>query len=619
MTTQANRKNTKLIVLGVLALIIIGLLAGKFVIESKIKAWAREDLSLYEPMLKLESANVGASFFGSNITYTDVVYSMPDLPGMTIRIGKLHETGIDRDTLMGKPGDITTIEKVEIENFTVSVDKLEQPILEMGKYEVTDLAFNYRDTRATLLQSKGSDDPMAIFKALAPVMKASVNKVGPSKMENLKINMKQADLVDVRLGLATSSGFRELDRETEGFDGALDEAVYKDITMDGIVEYDTTFTASLDSIIIKGLKYNYRELFDALASFSERQDPTILIAGIIPTLYNYEFSEIRAENLKVFVPGAKADFKMASLSFGPRNIKEQGPNVVSKINMTFNGMEVFTLDAIGMDKLVLSDMVVDFVKSPDKYISDMSFLMQVSEDPFMLFKGTRVENLYLTNLNVQGMASLSNWRADVDMGDTVNISSKFNSLYLSPIALNQVGMFMYGAGYAQDTLGMLASRPDGVTMDSNFDLNMDIQKNRIGYSTAFDLTMRQLGVLAFKMDGITAQPKYYETYGDPLLGSLEASISDNGMLESIYNYMASQGEVANAAAVKANLLNELSAELPRARGLEAKLLSGLRMFMERGGRLVMKMKPDTPMTFDYYKFMNTPEVYRLEIIHEALN
>lgn len=619
MTTQANRKNIKLIILGAIVLIVVGLLVGKFVIESKIKAWAREDLSLYEPMLKLESAKVDASFLGASITYSDVVYSVKDTPGVLLRIGRLHEKGIDRDTLMGKPGNITTIGKVVMENMSVVAEQLEQPVLEIGKYEVSDLAFNYRDTRAALLQNKGNEDPMALLKALAPVLKDSVGKAGPSRMENFKINLKQAELVDMHLGLATSSGFRELDKASEGFDGALDEAVYKNISLDGIFEYGTTFTANLDSIVIKGFKYNYREMLDALDSFSEMQDPTILLAGIIPTLYNYEFSEIRAENLNVSVPGAKASFKLGSLSFGPRTLKEQGPNIASKINMSLNGMEIFTLDAIGMDKLILSDMVVDFVNNPNQYIKDMGFLMQIMEDPFMLFKGTRIENLYLKNLNAQGMASLTSWRADVDTADTLKVSSKLDSLYLSPIALNQIGMFMYGAGYAQDVLGMLAARPNGVTLDSNFSLNMEILKSRLDFNTAFDLTLRQLGAMTFSMTGMTGAPKYYETYGDPLVSQLEASISDIGILQSVYSYMATQGYAANADAVKENLLNELNNELTRAKGLEAELLSGLRIFMERGGRLIIKMQPDTARALDLGIIMNAPESYHLEVTHETFN
>lgn len=395
----------------------------------------------------------------------------------------------------------------------------------------------------------------------------------------------------------------------------MDEAVYKDFFVDGSIE-GTNFNTSLDSLVLKGFKYNYKALFEALGNIESQQDPTALVPALVQTGYNYEFSEIRAENFNFALPDMKGNFKMASLAFGPRTVREQGPNVASKMSMTFNGMEVFTLDAIGLDKMILSDVMVDFIQNPEAYMKDMNFLMQVMEDPFMLFKGMRMENLYVKNLNAQGMASLANWQADVAMDDTVHIQSKLQSLYLSPMALRQMGMLMYGTGgYGQDILGMLAMRPDGVTADSNFKLDINIAKSSINFDTDFDLTLRQMGSLLFKMAGVTGEPDYYETYGDPLVSNLEISLKDSGILESLYSYMSSQGGASSNAAAKAALLDEVDSQLANADAMEARVLQGLRVFLDQGGRLSIMMQPNRPMPMSDEVFFQMPEAYNLEIRH----
>lgn len=603
MTTQTQRKNGKFIILGLIALVAVGLFVYKIVVENKIKAWATEDLSLYEPLLKLESAKVEASYLGASVSYKDVVYSLPDAPTVKITIDSISQEGIDSDTLMGKPGDVSTVTKASMSGFRVLLEGAEQPIMEIGYYELNDIATPYRDIRQALIANKDNPDLMGIFQAMAPIFEKSTIKSGASSMRDFKINMRQLDFFDMILGESSSSGFRALSQEADGFDAATDESRAKNIQISADMPDGSEIISSLESIELKGLKYNYKEMMAALGQINEQSDPIEIFMAIMPSLYNYKFDSMALNKLTISAFGGV--FTLDSINLGPRSLKEQGPNVASGMKASLGAMEVFSLESIGLDKLILSDTIVDFINRPDTYAKNESLLASIAQNPFMALEGMKMENLFIKNLDVSGIVKIASWASNVIMHESVKITNKIDQLHVSPTGLRQASMLV-GGGEVADLLGIFAMNPDGLLMDSNLLMDIQIHAKEAAYDVDFDMDAAGQGTLAIKLSGMTDEPVYsFQTYGEPMLQYLDCNITDNGILDNTFNYLTTQGHANSPEEVKAIMLAELDESIPTASANEASILRGLRQFIQNGGKLGLTLNLPHPILIDDIDMLDT--------------
>lgn len=596
--TAPRKKPTKLII-GLVALLVVaaGLIVAKITVENKIKAWAREDLSLYEPLLHLESAQVEASVLRSSVTYKDVVYSIPEAPGLKITIEKISEEGLDRDTLLGRPGETSTMDKIAMTNLRMLLDGQELPLMEIGHYEVADGKYPYRDIRAALLANKGKENLEGLIKSLWGSMQTAEMSSGPAVMRDLRVNMRQMHLVDFSLGLVSTSSFRELDPKVDGYDAAVDNILYKDFTLSGDLRDGSELLATLAGIEIKGLKYNYKQMLAALDALDNSADPISALLEVLPSLYNYQFDECTADKLEVKASGAI--FTLDKFRLGPRTLKEQGPNTVSGLKLALNGMEIFSLEAIGLDKLVLSDPIVDFMARPKDFLADPTLLMQYSDYPLTALRGLSLENLYLKNLNVNNMLTLGNWRSDLAIEESIKFDTRLDKLHASKLALSQISMFTMNADeLIRDVVGLLAQNPEGLTLDGGMKLDIGVDAQTITYDLGFDLDAQNLGAWTLGVEGKTGPPELpFEPYGPELLSKLELSVEDKGLLNSLYNYMAMRGEAENAEAARESLIERLKTPADATAG-QANLIRKVSDFLAQGGKLNISLTPKTPLALD---------------------
>lgn len=615
MSQATSGKNKKIIIGGLLlVLILAGLFAAKIFVENKIKAWATEDLHLYDPMIKLESADVDASALSCSVIYKNVVYTVPDVPGLRISIEEMTSDGLDWDTLMGKPGDITTMDKTTMKNLQVSMEEAEQPVLEIGYYECKDLSVPYRDIRAALLANKADFNHKTLIKNFLPIISKSNMSVGSSLMRDMKIHLKQAGVADFYIGEAGSSGFEYLDPATTGFEAMLGKAYYKNMKVQAS-SYSGEFVGSLDSVEIKGLKYNYKAIMQACANFIEDENPLDLFLEIIPNLYNYAFDELTMDKLAVNFQGV--DFTLDSMRFGPRTLKEQGPNAVSGIKVAMLGNSVFELEEIGMTKLVLSDMLVDIINRPKNYVNDKNFAEQLEANPMAMFTGSRLENLYLKNLEAKGYVSLKSWRGDVAAGDALEISSKLEQLQVSQVALKQatVASMYSGIDNLYEILDVLSINPEGLNLDSNLNMLINFLPNMLSYNTSLDITAKGEGHFAMQVSGVTDTPEYYETYGDPLLANLQFVIEDAGAIDHTLNYFVEKGVGESPESIRNGLIIDIDSEIANAEPQEAKMLESIKSFVMEGGKLEITITPQVPTEFIYMDVFGENKNTSMNIVH----
>lgn len=604
--TEPRKKNTKLILgLAALVLVVAGLLTAKIIVENKIKAWAREDLSLYEPMLHLESAQVEASVLWSSVTYKDVVYSIPEAPELKITIEKISEEGLDRDTLMGRPGETSTMDKIAMTNLRMLLAGQELPIMEIGHYEVADVKYPYREIRAALLANKGNEDLDGLLKSLWGTMRTAEMSSGPAAMRDLRVNMRQMDLVDFSLGLLSTSSFRELDPEVDGFDAGVDNILYKDFTLSGNLRNGSELLATLAGIEVKGLKYNYKQMLAALDALENSADPVSMLLEVLPSLYNYQFDECTADKLEVKASGVI--FTLDKFRLGPRTLKEQGPNTISGLKMALNGMEIFSLEAIGLDKLVLSDPIVDFLARPKDFLADPSLLEQYSDYPISALRGLALENLYLKNLNVNNMLTLGNWRSDLAIEESVKFDTRLDKLHVSKLAMSQISLLARQDNdlALQNVIGLLAQNPEGLTLDGGMNLDLGLYARTITCDLGFDLDAQNLGAWSMGVEGKTGPPELpYEPYGPMLVDKMEFSVEDKGLLNLFYEYLVMQGFAKNVEDARNNALVILDAELDGVSEPKASLLQAIRGFLSEGGKLGLVMRPESALPSDDFDLAN---------------
>lgn len=609
----SSGKNVKFMILGLVAAVFVGLFVAKIVVENQIKERALADLSLYEPMLHLESAKAEASYLSASVTLKDIVYSMPDLPGLTLTIEKVTQEGIDRDTLMGKPGAVSTVKKVGMSNLRMLVKDKEMPVMELGYYEVADMAYPYRDVRAALLAAKGEGDPMSLFKALAPVMQGVELQSGPSLMRDFKMNLAQDGLFDFYLREITASGFKSLNKESDGYDGVLENAMYKGMKITAPLYDGSELLATLDSIEIKNFKYNYKEMLAAISRFDPEGDPFEFLTAILPSFYNYSFEAINMDGLNVAATGVV--FSLESVRIGPRTLKEQGPNLASNMKFSVNGSDIFTLEAAGLDKVVLSDMLVRIIQNPAEMIRNEELQALVDENPLVLMDGFRLENLYLKNLNAPEFMNLAAWRGDAAFSaDKVDIASRLDKLYISQQGLQQLAMLslFFGGASMRDAINFMAMNSEGMTLDSSFDLDMGVQPGRLDYDLKFDLS-EKLGALAFALQGETGPAGPYEAYGAPMLWFMKLRLSDSGILENVFSALAKDGMAEDAAGVRKLLAEELQAEMATAKPGELRLLRGLQTFIRQGGTVIFSLKPKQPIPLEEADIFDGGEELNIEV------
>ncbi len=601
--TDKKKSKIKFIILGAVALLAVALFAAKLIIENKAAQRVREDLALLDSFIKLENADVKVSLLSSSITSTNIVYSFADAPGLLLKIGAYTESGVDINTLLGCPGDLTTIDSSVIEKLSVEAKDIEVPLLELEYYEIRDLAYNYRDMRQMLLENKGTGDPLAVISKLMPLL--GDMRTGKDMGRNLKLNAMQLDLFDLNIGSFATSGQSELNKESTGFDMGISNMRMSDITLNGEDAYSgAPYDAKLAEVSMHGLKYNYKAMLEALGSYQDNQDPLTLLMAIIPSLYDYEFEKFEMKNLEATYESAL--FKLASVELGKRTLKEQGPNILRGMSLKYGPMDVFSLEEAGMGKFVLSDRLVDIIKNPSSVMNDNTVLNEFSTQPYNFIKGSKIENFYLKNLNARNMVRLGNWRTDIDLADRANVKSAVAALFISQDALRQLQMITAGEPGLPHMVGALAEKEGGVTLDADLGVDLLVEKELSGTVT-YALSEPTLLETKLAADIITGKPRMYQTYGDPLMRRMEFYIADKGWHDFAMAHDLYGG----------NTMSGLDEEIAKAKPAHRQLLQAIRAFLKTGGTLQVNMAPLEPIEFDYLDeaVRNVPEALGISATH----
>lgn len=610
--TQSAPSKKKLIIIGLIVVVAAALFIAKITIEKTAAERAREDLTLYEPLLVLESADVSASLLSRSIVYTNIAYTMPDAPEITLKIGKMTQKGIDLSTLLGNPGDITSVGSMTMENMSMLVSSLEQPLFEWEHYQVSDFAYPYRDVREVLLKNKGSKDIFKSFSELSSYIGNS--RSGPDMGRNMKINLGQLGAFDFELGSFASSGQTELDAAATGFDMGVSSIRLNDFLLTFEDSWtDMPYMVKLGEFTMRGLKYNYKAMLEAFAEYGERKDPITLLVGIIPSFYNYEFDKVEAKNLVATYDSAM--FTLESFELGPRTLKEQGPNIVRNIALKYGPVEAFTLKEIGLDKFILSDRLVEVIKNPGKAINEPAFLNEISSAPYNFLKGIRLENLYIADLKAKSFISVDNWRSDIEFGERINLKSVLRDLYISQDALLQVLALTSYNYELQEVLGMLSRLRDGVTLNSEFGLSLLVAK-ALDYTASFSLKEASLGDFRMSLEGFTDRAASYQTYGEPMLRKMELFFEDAGIRDVIFEYLVAS--YYDTFEDMNDDLDDLFAELiSESSGVMAEAIKTFQVFMMEGGGIEMILNPVTPVPFEDidYLFEDSPELLGVKIEH----
>lgn len=634
MTEQTQKKQGKLIIIGIIALAVAAFVIFKFsgttqrATEDQLTAWAKDYLKIYEPFIKSESADISVSPATSSVTFKNMVYSVQDVPDTIIKISELSFTEIDYDTVIGNPGETSTMDKITMSGFSVMADQMKLPVIEMAFYEVGDVALPYRALKnfVPAVQAMQQKDATGysrsareeeVLALLMPIIANPNAKVGSVAMRDFKINMMQADAFDFRIASYAATGGKLLDRAKDGYDASLQKMTINGITF-AVGDYYSIYKGSLDSFEINDLKYNYKELFDVL---NDTQTPLWqkeqrLMEAMTATLYNYEFSGMAME--KFAFSGEGLNLTIESLKNGPRNLQKQGPDVIKNIRASFEGREVFALEALGVDKIILSDVLVDILKNPHANFESRLMGMAMT-DPFAVLKGLQVDNFYIKNMNVPGYVAIDSWRGDLSCSKTLELKSKLAGLRLSGEALKNLRYITYDRDIRK-IIDTLALNPEGVNLDSSFGINVSPAIKVLSYGINFDIIDKSFGSFAFDITGKTdsADDALGLGFGEPLVEKFSFSVEDFGILDTFFQAyardMSGYGETVSPVELRKELISELDGNIAFAEGNELKIMQGLRSFLEKGGKFSATFTASQPITMDRLgRYIDDPDAFNVEI------
>jgi hypothetical protein len=590
------------IVLGLLLLLAVFFFAGKLMLENRAVQRVKEDLALAEPYLILENARVEASLLGRSVTLSDIVYSVPDFPELSVKIASLTAKGMDFATLLGRPGEMSDLDALILEKLEFYLKEAEKPVLEIEYYGLYDIAYNYKGLKAALQESKGSRDARARLAALIPHIKNS--RLGAESLRNLKINLSQLNLFDFALGAYTTSGQTPLNPESNaGFDTGVDNVRLRDLSLSSGAP--VKFSIGLEDFQMLGIKLHYGEIMDVLHKYSmEPSKPEDLLTALLPVVLDYTFERSESKNLRGSINvGEEISFLLDSVEAGPYNLREQGMERLRNLRVEINRKEVFSLEEAGKDKAVLPKTLIDLISNPKAMFEDRATQKKLSEQPYDFFKGLKLENIYLKNmqLHLPFNVSLGLWRTDIDLSDKANFKSLLRDLFLSQQALQQLNYLLYReAGELGEVLSMLGERENGLTLNSDFNLDMLIERI-LEFTLTFALEESSLGEFKFALDALSGPPSPYETYGDPLLRKLELSLADKGFLEAFFRYLANSGEYASPEEARADLLAGIEEAEKLFVGENpgiVNLAPALRSFVLEGGSLHFAVNAENPVLMD---------------------
>ncbi|MDR2051023.1 MAG: hypothetical protein LBQ63_04550 [Deltaproteobacteria bacterium] len=596
------------IIPGLVLLLAALFFVGKNVFESRAALRIKDDLALSEPYLILENAEVEVSLLSRSVVIRDIVYSVPDYPELGLRIGSLTEKGIDLSTFLGRPGELSEISALILEKLEISLKGMEKPVLELEYYELNDLAYNYRDMRASLLKNKGVRDARARLADTLPYIRNA--KPGRDSFRNIKINLQQKGLFDFSLASGSSSGKITLNPESNsGFDTGVDDIRLSNLSLfsEGFAG-DFNLNLSLEDFHMQGYKSHYSKLMDLLIahSASPEPDPENFFLSLLPVLLDYYYERSESKNLRVSADltdmgGISLAFSVDSIETGAHSISELGMERLRNLRFEKDRKEILSLEEAGSDRTVIPKALTDLILNPKNIMEDEQTQKLLSGDPYALLKGLRLENIYLKNLRLPDIASLGLWRTDIDLGDKANLKSLVRDLFLSQQILLQGFDFLepYGEDEKREALQTLTETGNGLNLNSDFNLDM-LAARLLEFTLTFSLEETYLGELKFAMDVLSGPPSPYETYGDPLLRKLEVSFADKGFRDAFLRYLVKSGEYGSIAEARDGILAEFDQtdELAGKNSLFRSLLPALRSFVNEGGSIRLALNPENPVPMD---------------------
>ncbi|MCL1889626.1 MAG: hypothetical protein FWF99_03890 [Desulfovibrionaceae bacterium] len=610
VVTSGRRKYLLPALLLVLAALLGGLFLLKHKLESDAEKRVREDLNLLSQAMRLDNAEIKVSLLSSSVDIHNLVYTLNDFPA-TIKIGKLSQKGLDRDTLMGKPGPLSRIDKTVLENLEVFLertdDPLEEPILSCEYYEINNYEYLYRDLRATLKKHQGGSDMRGLFAELLPLMGSSTS--GAALGKNFKIQYRHGDgNFLMTIAEADSSGISRLLGET-GYDSIIQNARYGKFSFSYSNEHRGDITLRLDEYSLHAYKFSYKEIMDILSGLLQAKEPMEMLAAIFKfgTLhYSMERASIKNFMGSLAEGVFEAEFTVDEIT--SRNVShiDRGPEILRNLQVNLNKQKILELEELGLDKTLITGALADLLNDPMHFMNWEKLL----ENPYDLFKGTRLENFYLKNMiftpagiNAQPMLTFDLWRTDLDMGDNANFKSQAQNLFLSRELL---GFAIWGFP--------LPDNMDGLTLDA--DLNLDVRiADDLDLVMTLSLNEKSLGSFKLAVDALQDPNSSFPL---PFLRKLELFLADRGFSDILFSYLAWMDDLDDEEEARQMALDKIDETIEDFDGPEQmkRNFLALRALVAEGGSLQLVCSPSRPIPLHaLWDFLDDPEDLNLSIKH----
>lgn len=590
MLAQSVSKKKLFIILGLL-LPALALFFVKFRAEREAVRRVMEDLALYEPFLTLEQAEAEVSLLSGRVDVSNVLYSLPDLPGANLKIARLSGLGVDRSTILGNPEEETNADKLVMEGLELTLPDLEKPVLEWGYYEVNDLVLPYRELRRILRERKEArlsagdrQDLASTLSTLIPL--AGRLRSGKEELRNIRLNLMQLAEFDLSVASLESSGQRALDpAKHSGFDLVMDDLRMRNLT----VRYNDwsggEHNSSLGEFRMRGFKMRYQAVLDALsklcAGFDESEDAMRLLGDFISAAGDYSLDRLEYRDLSIdFMFGL---LTIESLEAGQRSLREQGPAVLRNLRVSVMQAERFSLEEIGLDRIVLPEKLVALMRDLGGALGSPSSLEhELSEQPYTFLQGLKVENFYLKNANFMQEARLEHWRTDIDLGERAGLKSNLSNLFLSQQNLRFLRSLLLSELDLDlgSTLEEAGAKGGGLSFNAGLNLDMLIAE-LLECTTTFAADSQPLGEFKFAMEGSAAKDPS-GGYGPVFLRKLELFLRDSGFLDAFFTGKAA--EFRSREAAKRHYVETVAAEPNDTPGV-ATLRNAVRDFVDKGGSL----------------------------------
>ncbi|MCL1916146.1 MAG: hypothetical protein FWG17_05530 [Desulfovibrionaceae bacterium] len=617
VVTSGRRKY----LLPTLVLILAALLGGLFLLKHKLESDAEkrvmDELDLFSQAMRLDNAEVTVSLLSSSIDVRNLVYTLNDFP-VTVKIGKISQKGIDRDTLMGKPGPLSRIDKTVMENLEVFLertdDPLEEPILSCEYYEVNNYEYAHRDFVATLRKHRGGTDVRGLLAELLPLVASSTS--GANSGRNFRIQYHHGDgNFLMTIAEAESSGISRLIGET-GYDSIIQNARYGKFSFSYSNEYSSSISVRLDEYRLQTYKFSSKEILEILSDLLQAEGSMELLAAILKCgalHYSMEMASMRNFSGSCAEGLLEAEFTVDEITFHNNSFTESGPELWRNLQVNLNKQKILELEEAGLDKtLITGAFLMDFLRDPMPFMN-WEKLEELLENPYELFKGTRLENFYLKNMtfthpagaNAQPLLTLDLWRMDLDMGDNANFKSQVQNLFLSRELL----------GFATWDVS-LPDNMDGLTLDA--DLNLDARiADTLDLVMTLSLNEKNLGNFKLAVDALQAKNSSFPL---PYLRKLELFLADRGFSDALFSYLAWMDDLDDPEEARQMILDKIDEAIEDFDGAEQMKLNflALRALVAEGGSLQLVCSPSRPIPlYALWDFLDDPEGLNLSIKHTA--